>query len=202
MTPRNALGQFLKGHHWRPRRPWWHRAWLEHEYVTRQRSAVDIARDGGCGENNILYWLQRHGIPARSMAEVRAIKQWGPVGEANPMYGRRGPLNPNWKGGLTPARQALYATLEWRRFARAVRRRDKGCRRCGATTALEIHHIIPFSEAPLLVMDMGNAIVVCRSFHQRIRGREWWWRKRLLKLVRMKEVVPVRRVACTTTMAA
>lgn len=192
-----AGGRFVKGHHWRPRQPWWGRDWLQTEYVTKGRSAAEIAREGGCTENNILFWLGKHGIPCRSMSEVRRLKRWGSYGESNPMYGRRGALNPNWKGGLTPARQALYSTPEWKRFERAVVRRDPACRLCGATKALELHHVIPFSEAPLLIMDPGNVIRVCRSFHQSIRGQEWLWAPTLLALLRGEEVVTVWRVPCT-----
>jgi hypothetical protein len=180
---RTSRGRFVKGQHWRPRQPWWDRAWLVTEYVEHQRSSADIAAEYGCTENNILYWLGKHGIPGRSISEARTLKHWGPSGERNPMYGRIGALNPNWRGGLTPARQAIYASYAWRVFRRAVRKRDVVCRLCGTPDQLEIHHIERFADAPLLVMDLGNAILLCVDCHRGLRGKERRWRRRLLTLI-------------------
>jgi len=177
-------GRFKKGWHWRPRRPYWDRKWLAHEYIDLKRSAADIAAQFSVHENAILFWIKKHGISTRSMREIRADKHWGSVGKKNPMYGRCGVLNPNWKGGYTPLRQAIYTSLEWKRFARQIRKRDKTCRLCGADEQLEIHHIEPFSLAPLLVMFIGNAILLCEKCHRKIYGKERRWSKRLLALLR------------------
>ena len=176
------MAHFRKGEHWRPAQPYWNRDWLFTEYVTKGRSAGNIATEFGVTENNILYWLLKLGIPRRSMKEIRKAKHWGAEGVRNPMYGKRGILNPNWRGGYTPARQAIYASSEWRQFAKAIRKRDKVCRLCGGTTQLEIHHIEPFSLAPLLVMFIGNAILLCNSCHKKTLGKERRWRRRLLSL--------------------
>lgn len=176
-------GRFKEGQHWRPRQLWWDKAWLENEYVTLKQSASEIAERCGCTENNIGFWLVKHGIPRRTMREVRQVKRWGATGEKNPMFGKIGILSPQWKGGLTPFRQRLYSSLEWKAFAAKVRRRDKTCRLCGSTERLEIHHIEPFSLAPLLVMAIGNVIRLCHKCHVKMRGRERWWRKRLYRLV-------------------
>lgn len=176
--------RFQKGRHWRSSKPWWDRAWLEAEYIAKCRSASEIAAEGGCTENNILYWLYKHGIPRRSVSEARKLKRWEtPSGQANPMYGRRGYLNPNWKGGLTPARQGVYGSSLWRAVARRVRSRDKVCRLCGNGDRCEIHHIISFSSAPLLVLHEENLILLCYGCHKKIYGQERRWEKRLLRLV-------------------
>ena len=117
------------------------------------------------------------------MSQVREVKYWGLEGKRNPMFGRRGVLNPNWRGGYTPLRQSIYASSDWKAFARAIRKRDKNCRLCGSEKHLEIHHIEPFSESPLLVMFIGNAIVLCDLCHHKILRKERRWRKRLLALI-------------------
>jgi hypothetical protein len=175
--------EFKPGQHWRPRRPWWDRVWLEMEYVQRKRSAADIADEHGVTDGAIHFWLHKHGIPRRDISAARAVKYWGAVGAANPMYGKRGDRNPRWKGGRTPARQALYASAEWRAVERRVKRRDPVCRRCGSSDGLEIHHIEPFRDAPFLALELGNLIRLCGVCHRKIGRRERWWRKRLYALI-------------------
>jgi hypothetical protein len=183
---RNVKGQFEKGTHWRERKPWWEKSWLDYMYSECMRSASDIASAFGTTENNILYWLSKHGIKRRTVKQARALKHWGVSGECNPMHGRTGILNPNWKGGLTPARQAIYAKSEMKQAVQAVYKRDRYCRLCNAKDPLEVHHIDPFSQSPLLVMDIGNMIVLCSKCHRKMRGKEKLWKRRLFKIISEK----------------
>jgi hypothetical protein len=89
-------------HSYREPRPHWDAAWLRNEYLTKRRSSGDIALEAGVTDAAIIFWLRKHGIPRRSAAEARAAKHWGVSGEANPMHGKCGPLNPRWKGGVSP----------------------------------------------------------------------------------------------------
>lgn len=175
--------QFKPGEHWRQARPWWMRDWLCDQYISKKLSAQEIAAEHGCGENNILFWLKRHGIPARSVSECRRVKKWGPSGEKNPMFGRRGCLSPAWRGGLTPSRQKLYSRSEWQSAARKVRKRDKSCRLCGGGEGLQIHHIYPISQFPLLALDQGNLIRLCKRCHDKMKNKEMRYAKKLLALV-------------------
>jgi 5-methylcytosine-specific restriction endonuclease McrA len=169
-------GQFQKGQHWRPRQPWWDCGWLEREYVTRKRSSAEIAKEYGVTDSAIQFWLHKHGITCRTVSQARAIKHWGAEGERNPMFGRRGDRNPRWRGGVTPARQSLYVSAEWKSAARFVRRRDPLCRLCGTDGVLQIHHIEPFSSAPLLGAERWNLIRLCVPCHKKVSRREKWWR--------------------------
>jgi hypothetical protein len=176
-------GQFKKGQHWRKPAPWWNREWLVNEYATKQRSAAEIAADGSVTENAILFWLAKHKIPTRKMTEIRAIKHWGAAGEKNPQYGKRGILNAQWQGGLSPLRQRIYARAEWRQLVRAVYARDKVCRLCESKDRREIHHIDPFSQSPLLMLDIGNVILLCHECHKKLRKKEHRWKKKLYQLI-------------------
>lgn len=180
---RNPATEFKPGQHWRPRKEHWGKEWLTHQYVTLRKSALEIATAQGCTENNIYFWLHKHGVPVRHMTDIRAMKHWGLEGPKNPMFGKRGILNHNWRGGLTPARQAIYAKAEWKKLARDVRKRDKCCRLCGSTERTEIHHIDPFSQSPLLVLDIGNVILLCEKCHDKMRGKENRWKRKLFKLI-------------------
>lgn len=160
---------------WTVPQPWWEREWLYREYVERERSAAEIAAESDCGENNILYWLKKHGIRRRTIAEARAIKRWGLTGAANGMYGRTGADNPNWKGGLTPERQAFYASPEWAAAIRRVWKRDKGlCRRCSRAPKrkgqFHIHHRISFSVTEMRV-NFDNLVLLCRPCHRWVHSK-------------------------------
>lgn len=103
MTTRTPTGQFVAGQHsYREPQPHWKAAWLQHEYLSLQRSAADIAKGIGITEGAIFFWLRKHGIPRRTVAQARAVKHWGVSGAANPMHGKCGSLNPNWRGGVSP----------------------------------------------------------------------------------------------------
>ena len=66
-APRNSNGQFQKGTHWRERKPFWDRDWLDNEYTVKGRSSAEIADDFGLRDTAILYWLDKHGIPASAL---------------------------------------------------------------------------------------------------------------------------------------
>jgi len=179
--------EFKPGQHWRPRKPFWSRDWLYNEYVVKGRSCSDIGKEYSVTDNAISFWLSKHHIPGRSTSETRKLKRWGLFGAKNGMYGRRGILSSNWKGGLTPARQVIYAKSEWKKLCRDVHKRDKTCRLCGSPTNLQVHHIEPFSQSPLLVMDIGNVILLCALCHRKIQKRERRWRNKLYRLMKTQE---------------
>jgi len=178
MDMRNNKGQFKKGSHWRKRKPWWDKEWLYDQYITCGRSAKEIANGGGVTENAIFYWLHKHKIKRRNISEARAIKYWGSKGTDNPMWNRRGELNPRWLGGVTPERQAFYTSEEWRKACSAVWKRDGAiCQRCGLyrEDALDmpfhIHHIQSFANKDLRA-DVSNLVLLCETCHWFIHSRE------------------------------
>ena len=187
---RNSKGQFIKGvrsspetefkrgYHWRSRKLYWCRYWLRYNYIELGRSAAEIAKDFKCSENNIYYFLAKYGIPRRDISETRKIKYWGAVGTDNPMYGRIGIDNPNWKGGITPERQAFHQSREWKSAVKKVWRRDKGiCQRCGIKNgglyrgvAFHIHHIADFSHKKLRA-NPDNLVLLCFRCHRWVHSR-------------------------------
>lgn len=173
---RNSHGQFLPGAHWRSRKPHWDKSWLAREYTELGRSASDIAAEMGCKENNILYWLHKHGIPARDVSAARKVKRWGLSGKENPMYGRTGPDNPNYRDGSTPERQRMYGRGEGRAFLKAVYHRDGyRCQRCNAPhtspRSLHAHHIQPWAGHPALRFEMTNVVTLCRACHSWVHSK-------------------------------
>jgi len=92
------------------------------------------------------------------------------------MRGRKGADTPNWKGGITPERQAFYQTDEWKRVERAVKKRDKHtCQRCGKLKVrgepFDIHHIVSFICVELRAVE-SNLVYLCEFCHYWVHGRE------------------------------
>lgn len=174
---RNPKGQFLKGTHWRDPKPFRERAWLLENYQRLGRSTGDIAREFGTTDAAILFWLRKHKIKRRSISEARKLKRWGAQGPDNPMWNRRGELNPRWLGGVTPERQAFYASDEWKKACSAVWKRDKAtCQRCGLyrddspDVAFNIHHIESFANRELRAV-VSNLVLLCEICHDFVHSR-------------------------------
>lgn len=168
-------GQFKKGYTWRSRKPYWDKQWLNNEYVGNSKSASQIAKEQNCHENNIFFWLYRHGIKTRSTSEARQIKYWGQSGVDNPMWNKKGELNPNYKGNITPERQSFYVSQEWKKACSAVWKRDRAvCRRCGIKKETDmpfhIHHIKGFKDKELRA-DINNLILLCEMCHQWVHSK-------------------------------
>lgn len=169
--------EFKPGQHWRPAQPFRVREWLEREYLIAGRSTSDIGAQFGVGATAILFWLKKHGIPARTMAQARALKHWGASGEANPMFGKRGAEVPSWRGGATPERQAFHGSQEWADASLAVWRRDCGiCQRCRLAAKeakgkrFDVHHIEPFQVRELRAV-VSNLVLLCRTCHRFVHSK-------------------------------
>jgi len=174
---RNKKGQFLKGNHWREKKPWWEKEWLFDQYINCKKSAFDIAKEWGVRDTAIHYWLKKHGIKGRSISESRKIKHWGSVGSDNPMWNKFGELNPRWMGGVTPERQLFYASQEWKTACSSVWKRDRAiCQRCDLSKKespdmpFHIHHIESFANTELRA-DIKNLVLLCETCHHFIHSK-------------------------------
>jgi len=172
---RNNKGQFKKGFTYREEKPFWCKEWLVKEYVDNCKSALQISKEQNCHENNIFFWLRKHKIKSRTMAEVREIKHWGQSGSDNPMWNRKCELNPRWLGGVTPERQSFYISQEWKKVCSMVWKRDKAvCIRCGIKKETDmpfhIHHIRSFSDKELRA-DINNLVLLCEACHQWVHSK-------------------------------
>jgi len=175
---RKKKGQFEPGTHWREDQPFRHKEWLEREYTEQGRSTGDIAQQFGVTDAAIIFWLKKHAIPRRSIAEARALKYWGASGADNPMWNKRGELNPRWLGGVTPQRQEFYTSRAWKEACSFVWKRDNAtCQRCKLhrneqmDMPFHIHHIVSFAVEELRA-DPINLILLCEACHQFVHSRK------------------------------
>lgn len=175
---RSPATEFKQGEHWREDQPFRHVEWLQREYVEQARSAGDIAKQFGVTAGAVLFWLHKHGIPRRTTAQARALKHWGAVGADNPMWNKRGELNPRWLGGVTPERQSFYTSRAWKDACKAVWKRDNAtCQRCGLYRTeqpdmpFHIHHIRSFAVAELRA-ETANLVLLCETCHHFVHSRE------------------------------
>ena len=167
----SKVTEFKKGQHWRTSKPHWSKEWLEEEYITKGKCMQQIANEQGCHRNNILYFLKKYNIKCRNMKEVRSKKYWGLNGKSNGMFNKVGEKNPNWKGGITPERQAFYSSLEWKKVSQKIIQRDKICQRCKNKINLHIHHIVSF-EVKELRTELSNLILLCEECHSWVHSKE------------------------------
>lgn len=170
-------GRFIKGHHWRKEKPHWNKEWLFNEYITKKHTIPELAIICDCTDSNISYWIDKHKIPFRSISETRSFKYWGSSGDVNGMFGVRGDSNPNWKGGISPDRQVVYNSQEWKEIVPLVFVKcDYKCLRCGDThksnkNPLHIHHLVSFEISELRI-EINNLIVLCRKCHHWVHSRK------------------------------
>ena len=170
-------GRFKKGQTWRTPKQHWDKSWLIQKYIIEGLSTIEIANISGCNYRTIVFWLKKHGIKSRTNSEIRKLKQCGLFGEDNPMFGRNGDLNPNWKGGITPERQSFYVSEEWKNAVKEVFIRDNfACVICGQTHKdknhpLHVHHIVSFRIESLRA-DPNNLILLCKTCHNWVHSKQ------------------------------
>ena len=74
---------------------------------------------------------------------------------------------------------SLYKTPEWRKFRADIIAQHPWCSVCGARDVkLEVHHIVPVRDNPLLMYDRLNVMVLCTSCHAAETQREVFERKK------------------------
>lgn len=70
-----------------------------------------------------------------------------------------GENHPNWKGGISERISSV------RKAIKDAKKIHKYCQRCGSSERLHGHHIIPYSENPVLRSDPKNIEILCCVCH-------------------------------------
>lgn len=97
------------------------------------------------------------------------------------MKGRRGKDHHSWQGGLTPEREAMARTDEWKEAVKFVwHRADAKCERCGCdhrkvdnrrANGFHIHHIAPFRFKETRC-EVSNLVLLCRPCHHFVHSKK------------------------------
>lgn len=121
---------------------------------------------------------RKHTPETRRLLSVKAScpKPWI-RGERNGMFGRCGPLNPNYKDGSSPERQRLCVSSRWKCVVRRVRKRDNDCcHRCAAPRSgprsMHMHHVKPWAGNPELRFEVSNVVSICRACHEWLHSND------------------------------
>jgi hypothetical protein len=173
--------------------------WLAEHYIDKKMDCVQIGKLVNRDPKSVWNWLKDFGIPTRPRGDAARLPKGRPAGfthsqetkdkiraiaiadgrvpydpKVGPyMRGKSGKDHPQWKGGITPERQAVYSSPEWVEAVKAVwKRADAKCERCGKhhnTTetrgTFHIHHIVSFAVRELRT-EVSNLILLCKKCHR------------------------------------
>ncbi len=160
------------------------RDWLHAHYVEQRLEQVQIARLAGVSKHTIRAWVRKHNLqkpmgswtvgrePWNRGKRYRAGWKHTPETRRQLSAQKRGPRNPQWKGGVTPHAVAIRADVA--ALAPAVRERyDFTCQLCGTRGgALDTHHVLPIWARPDLALEPTNLVPLCEPCHGKVSGRE------------------------------
>jgi 5-methylcytosine-specific restriction endonuclease McrA len=106
-------------------------------------------------------------VPQESRGHSEETKQ--KLAEHLRKNARRGPDNPNWRGGARTERKIAMGRFEYQDWRKAVFGRDNyTCQECNASGVyLEADHIKPWCAYPELRYDVGNGRTLCRPCHMK-----------------------------------
>lgn len=184
--------------------------WLHQKYVVEGLDCTAISKLVGRDSKSVWNWLKGSGIETRKRGfsspspfvkggvspfkgrkhtdEVKEkIRQCRVKDGRIPAYingvhwlkatGRRPAA---WRGGITPERQAFYATPEWKECVKAVWQRDDAkCQKCGldhrtvlrGIIRFDIHHIDGFSIVERR-SDVTNLVLLCQKCHKWVHSKK------------------------------
>lgn len=179
--------------------------WLRQKYWEEDLGCPQIAKLVNRDPKTVLNWLRYYGIPTRTRGhdtshlpngrepgftlsiEHREALRQARLRDGHVPYlqngvhwlkGKTGNQHPSWKGGLTPERQAFYATDEWKAAVVEVwQRADAHCERCGlyhnsvrGEVQFHIHHIVSFAVRELR-SEVSNLALLCEECHRFVHSK-------------------------------
>lgn len=131
------------------------------------------------GTNNPFYGKKHTAESIAKMSESSKGPSPWLRGEVNHWYGKKGSQNRNWRGGVTPERQAFCGTIEWRRAVEQVWERDQStCQHCGKCKSeyknkrFDVHHIVGFDDSKELRAHLDNLVLLCHSCHMWVHSKD------------------------------
>lgn len=181
--------------------------WLINQYFELGKDCNQIAKEIGRDGKSIWNWFKGYGIKINKRGynyeknlcldgsvwigrnhseETRELIRQKSIEDGRVPYLKNGKhwlhevakdSHPNWKGGISPERQILYATPEWMKLAIEVWSRDNNeCQKCKrkhkkSERAFHIHHIIPFKVKEHR-MELDNMVLLCHKCHMWVHSKK------------------------------
>lgn len=156
--------------------------WIKNAGIETRRRGLASGHKFKTGDKSPFLGRRHTDATRRKLSAIAKLDGRVPYDPAVGSYmkGRKGVDSPSWKGGLTPARQAFYSTLEWRNCVKAVWHRDDAiCRRCGldhrtilrGVIRFDIHHIDSFMIVERRA-DLDNLALLCQHCHKWIHSKK------------------------------
>lgn len=181
--------------------------WLQDQYFNKGKTCNDIAREIGRDAKRVWEWFKQYGIDVRKrggesskgsfqkghklgVGRVLTQDAKNKIREARINDGHvpylkdgvhwlkhEGAVSPMWKGGITPERQGVYSSLEWKDCVKAVWKRDNAtCQKCKhhqsnyRETKFHIHHIESFM-AKEKRCEVSNLVLLCPTCHKFVHSK-------------------------------
>ena len=186
------------------------REWLYQKYIVEGLTTSDIAKIVGRNSKRVWEWLKGYGIKTNPRGAYKAVhfkkghsirlgatlsdESKQKIREArlrdgrvpylkngvHHLKGKKGADTPNWRGGVTPARQGFYSTEAWKDACKVVwRRADAKCERCGLdhrridreSEKFHVHHIVSFMVKELR-SEPSNLVLLCSKCHRFVHSKK------------------------------
>lgn len=170
------------------------RSWLKEQknkVIQNGTGVQGIADAAGCSYHTIRKWLKIHNLSftKQEVAEYTTIWNKGLPKEQQPMYGkfhsvesrkkmydssRKGKDSNLFSTGGNKDRPWSNKVRDWSRkqYQHIVNNEGENCTYCGATTNLEVDHIVPVAENPKLALEFDNLQLLCKSCHREKSSKE------------------------------
>lgn len=192
--------------------------WLFEEYVVKGRTMNDIAKEIGRDPKRVWEWAKDYGIETRKRGygntdiwfkkghkinvgtklspETREKIRQARLRDGHVPYLKNGVHwlkqdgvhSPAWRGGVTPERQVIYSSPEWKDAVKEVWQRDNAtCQLCGKyhnddrRGDFHIHHIYPFADYKHLRTNPDALVLLCAECHRFVHSKKNTEHKFMLK---------------------
>lgn len=183
--------------------------WVTDQYHVKGKSANQIAREIGRDPKRVWEWIRDYGLETRPRGsdygqafvkgqesafkgkkhtkenkkrfrEMRIADGHVPYMKNGRHWLHETNRKPaSYRGGITPERQAFYASKEWVDAVKIVWKRDSAtCQKCGkhhnqesVRGTFHIHHIISFTVKEKR-SDINNLILLCADCHRWVHSKK------------------------------
>lgn len=198
--------------------------WLYEEYIVKKRTMNDIAKEIGRDPKRVWEWAKDYGIETRGrgygnpechfkkghklrvgcklseehkekLRQLRLRDGHVPyLKNGRHWLKQNGVHSPAWKGGVTPERQSLYYSEEWKDAVKEVWKRDNAtCQLCGKSQndnrncKFHIHHLYSFADYKHIRSNPDNLVLLCRECHLFVHSKKNVEKIFVLKEARLPE---------------